>query len=269
MTLQVFLLLVPILTFGSALILYRFTGRRQFFKLDSIQFFYAFILAPVFFIWAKTLFFTLIRNELAIPLTQNEIFVLDTAFTTFLLYIFGFVVIHSLTKTFNLQTINDPLYDIFYHSEYFHLWITHLFMFGGLMTVLSVFAIANLFFPLNTGISQNTFYLISSSGILGGIIGFLGIWLSDPKQAKNFMRVMKLLFGLFFIVHSIFYFVLDPKFEASYGVYWWSSIAFATMVVISFFAHKSSKAQRIIEYISDMFKHKEWNFRLELFGKKE
>lgn len=269
MSLQIFLLLVPILTFGSALVLYRFTGRKQFFKLDSIQFFYAFILSPVFFIWAKTLFFTLIRNELAIALSQNEIFVLDTIFTTLLLYIFAFVVIHSLTKTFNLRTSDDPLYDIFYHSEYFHLWVTHLVMFGGLMTVLSVFAIANIFFPLNITVGTSVFRAIVATGVLGGTIGFLGIWLSDPQQARNFMRVMKLLFGVFFIIHVAFYFMFNPTFSSAYVLYWWSVFAYATMVSYSLFAYKSTRVQTFITKISNSFKHKEWEFRLQLFGEKK
>lgn len=269
MNLNIFLFLVPVLTITSALVLYRFTGKRQLFKLDFIQFFYAFILAPVFFIWAKTLLFTLIRSEIDLRLSQNEIFLIDTIFSTFLLYIFAFVVIHSLTKTFNLQTYSDPLYDIFHHSEYFHLWLTHLVMYGGLMTLITFFSIANIIFPIEIEMSKSAFYIICGSGVFVGIASFMAILLSDPKQARNFMRVMKLLFGLFFIVHMIIYFIANPSFKPEYALYWWSTFVFATMVAWALFARRSSKANNFLENISEKFKHGEWDFRVQLFQQKK
>lgn len=269
MSLSIFLFIVPLLSIFSALILYRFTGRKELFKLDSIQFFYAFILYPLFFVWAKTLFFTLIRNELIIPLSENEIFILDTVFTVFLLYIFAFVVIHSLTKTFNLQTYRDPLYDIFHHSEYFHLWVTHLAMYGGVMAVLTIFSLANMYFPVPLDIHKSIFYLICFLGVVCGVGGFVGVWLSDPKQAKSFMRVMKLIMSGFFIVHVISYFIFNVSFSAAQSMYWFSTFVFATMVLLSLFTYRSTKANTFIEKISNGFKHKEWDFRLDLFGEKK
>ncbi|MCA9370211.1 hypothetical protein KC686_03570, partial [Candidatus Woesebacteria bacterium] len=139
MKLTIFLFAIPILSSLSGLLLYRFIGKKQLFKLDSIQFLYAFVLAPLLFVWAKTFFYTLVSTQnLGIALSSNDVFILDTVFSTFLLFIYAFVVMHSLTKTFNVRMKDDPLYNIFHHSEYFHLWLTHLAMFGGVLSCIFI-----------------------------------------------------------------------------------------------------------------------------------
>ena len=249
--------------------MYRFIGRRQLLRLDFVQFFYMFVCAPLLFVWGKSFLFFLMRNEVDIRLSQTELFIVDTAFSLIALYIFAFVVIHSVTKTFNVRSSQDPLYDIFSHSEYFHLWLTHLVMYGGGMLLLTLIGLANVAFPLDTDMPNTWFYVTCVSGIFSGTIIFLGVWLSDPKQARNFMRIMKLLYGIFFIIHVMVYFTFNPYFSPNYLLFWWSLLVFATTVSHSLFAYKSVRAKSFIERFSDRFKHGEWDFRIQLFSNKK
>ena len=48
----------------SALALYRKNGRREILKFDVVQFWYAFVLVPVLFVWFKSFLFFTLRDEL-------------------------------------------------------------------------------------------------------------------------------------------------------------------------------------------------------------
>jgi hypothetical protein len=254
--------LIPILVLVSGMFVYRYNG------LDMVQFFYAFVLAPVLFIWAKSFIYYLLRTEIDIRLSQLEIFLIDTGFSLIFLYVFAFIVMHSLTKTFNLKSARDPLYDILHHSEYFHLWLTHIVMYVGGMILISIIAFANVFFPLTVQIATPFFYIICTTGFMSGMLAFIGTLLSDPKQSKaSFMRLMKLLYGFFFIGHVVVYFVFSPSFTSSYAPYWWSLFFFAGVVTLSFFRYRFAKARTFFDRISDWFKHRSWDLRVDLFDK--
>lgn len=259
------LLSIPFLAIAISIGLYRLNGKKEILRLDLVQFYYAFIISPVLFIWAKSLIYLLVRTELDIRLSQGEIFLIDTAFSTAFLYLFAFIVMHSLTKSFNLKVGRDPLHDLFHHSEYFHLWLTHLVMYIGGLGLLTAVGIFNAWVPFQLEMSRWVFYLLVASGIPSGILVFISVWLSDPKQDRaNFMRLMKLAFGVFFLAHTIVYFVQNPGFNADAGIYWWTSILFATTVVCSFFAYKSTKAKSLFENLSDWFKHHKWSTRVQV-----
>ena len=129
---QALLLLVPLLTGIFGMLIYRFQdGKKQLFKLDLVQFIYLFVMSPALFVWLKTFLFYLLRNELDLSLTINDVFVIDTVYSIGGFYLFGAISMHTLTKTFWLRRHHDPEFDIYHLSEYFHLWWTHLAMTTG------------------------------------------------------------------------------------------------------------------------------------------
>ena len=260
------LFFIPLFAIIMIVLLYRLNGSKEILRFDLVQFLYAFVIAPVMFVWGKSFFYLLLRTELDVKLSQSDLFFFDTLFSVFSMYVFAFVVIHSLTKSFKIKALRDPLHDIFHHSEYFHLWLSHIVTFFGGMTLLSFFAIANVFFPLEVNISRFLFHLLTTSGVLGGIFIFIAIWLSDPKQiGANFMRLMKLLFAFFFMIHVIVFFVFDPSYGAEYTLFWVSLIVFATLVTCSLFVYRSTRAKNIVEQVSDKLKHNLWGINIELF----
>lgn len=262
----IYLFLIPILVIISGILVYPHNGKREFLKLDLVQFFYAFVVAPLLFVWLKTFMYVLLQTELGNALSQAQVFVIDTAFSLLSLYIFAFVVIHSLTATFNRRLVRDPLYDIFAHSEFFHLWLSHIVMFAGLLAIITILAFVNIATPLEFAISKVWFYTLCISGILGGTSAFLMVWLSDPKQeGARFMRIMKLLFGLFFMMYSVVYFIFTPSFDASRGMFWWSFSAVATLAAWSLFTYRSVRAYTFFERISNRFKHLKWGSNIQLF----
>lgn len=265
----IILYVIPFLTVVSALLVYRLNGKKEFLKLDLVQFFYAFVLSPILFVWVKSFLYYLMQSEVEVQLTQNQMFFYDTVFSVFFLFIFGFVVIHSLTKSFNLKLHEDPLHDLFHHSEYFHLWLTHLMVFGGVLSFFTAMALFNIWVPFEAVLSKAQFYSLLVFGGATGLLAFLGIWMSDPKQqSANFMRLMKLLFGVLFIVHVLAYFFTYPDFSGKYGMYWWSFTAFTSLVVCSLFAYKSEKAQTLFEWISDKLRHHKNEINIQLFDSK-
>ncbi len=249
--------LIPVLTIISSMLMYRLNGKKQLLKLDLVQFVYAFVLAPALFIWIKSFLYYLLRVEVEVSLSALQIFMIDTAFSTVFLYIFAFVVIHSLTKSFHLQSSKDPLYDIFEHSEFFHLWLTHLIVYVGAMLLISIMAFFNVYYPLTIETSKPLFYFWTITGFMTGIVSFVMIWISDPKQnGANFARVMKLLFGVFFLLHVLLYFLLDPPFNVQHGLYWWSLSLFTALVVCSLFAYKSERAHNLFSRVAERLRHR-------------
>ncbi len=264
------LLLIPFLTIVSGMLMYRLNGKKEILRMDMVQFFYSFLLAPALFIWGKTFLYFILQSEVTTTLTKAQIFIFDTSFSVIFLYIFAFIVMHSLTKSFNLKSANDPLYDMFLHSEYFHLWLTHIVMYVGGMVFLTILATANLFFPLAINMPQVLLYGVCGLGIVGGVFAFLGIILSDPQQSQaNFMRLMKLAFGVFFLLHVSFFFLFDPAFRPELAIYWWTLFFFATIVGMSFFSYKSERAKSLFEQLTAWFKHHRWETRMELFASRK
>ncbi len=262
-----FLFLIPLLAIGTSIGIYQLNGKKEVLKLDLVQFFYAFVLAPILFVWTKSVLFFILNSEVTISLTDGEIFLFDTMYSTLFIYVFAFIVMHSLTKSINLKVGRDPFHDIFKHSEYFHLWISHVVAFLGIAVLVSILGLVNSIFPLELALSHYFVYGFSVSGFLSGLGIFLGIWLSDPKQERaDFMRLMKIMYGVFLILHIIFYFVFSPGFDTSHAIYWSSSSLFAAFVICSFFAYKSETAQTVFEKISNKLKHNSWDTRVQLFN---
>jgi hypothetical protein len=265
MTAIPFLFTVPLFAIGSAVMMYRFNGRRQMLKFDLIQFIYAFVLSPILFICLKTFMYVLLKTELGLSLSVTELFWIDTIFSVLCFYIFGFVVIHSLTTSFKLVLLKDPLADLFEYSEYFHLWLSHIVIYGGSGLILTVIGVANIFFPFAFQLNKVLFYSSMGLAVLGGVIGFVSIWLSDPKQAR-YMKIIKLLLGFYFLIHAVAYFIFDPALNMPYVLYWATFTMFIVMVIISLFAHRSHRATRFF----NTFKYKKgWGKNIKLFKDKQ
>lgn len=243
--------LIPILAIISATFLYRHNGKREFLKFDFVQFIYAFVITPIFFVWIKSFVFLLLRSELDVRLTIGEIFVIDTILSTIGLYVTSFIVIHSLTKSFRLKLTKEPLHDLFEHSEYFHLWLTHIVSLGGMMVLFGLLAVLNALYPIELYQSKSWFYWFCSFASLIGVFGYVGMELSDPQQG-NFKRLMKLIASFVFVVLTFIYFWLSPKFNATHLIYWLVMIGFATMILCLLVLPRSKRMTALIH----RFKHK-------------
>lgn len=246
-----------------SLLIYRYNGKKQIFYLDLVQFLYLAVFAPVMFVWVKSLLYLILRSEMPGRLTMNQLFVIDTAFSVVAFFIFSSVAIHSMTKTFWFKRREDPHFDLYHISEYFHLWWSHIVGFVGGMLILTILAMSNLLIPFIGDFWRWQFWAIVTSGVFFGLLGFYAIWNSDPLQG-NFMRIMKLAAGIFFLCHVVLYFIFNPNFSAIYGVYWFSAAAFFTFAACSASLERSPRARRI----RDWFTHVGWGENISLFNKK-
>lgn len=233
-----FFLIIPILVIFSAQSMYRHNGKRRLLQFDLVQFIYAFVIAPTMFLWAKSFLFVILQKELNNTLSLTELFIVDSIFSVIFLFIFAFVVIHSLTKTFNLNQETDPLYDVFQHSEFFHQEFSHLGIYVGGMLMLSLISIANVFFPFLVEPNRALMYSGLLLSVMGAVISFSSMLLFETDSVI-FFRIIKLLMGLVFLLHAAFYFLLDPDFNIAYSVYWFVFLFFFTMVGLGLFTEKT------------------------------
>lgn len=260
------LLLIPLITTLIGLFLYRYQDRRiEIFKLDLVQFVYLFVLTPTLYIWVKSFLFYILRNELEVNLSVTDLFVIDTAFSAFAFMIVVAISIHSLTKTFRLKRDFDPHFDIFHLSEYFHLWWTHIVMATGAFLIATFLSISNIIVPLTVEVvSKPQFYILLAIAVVFGGLLFLILWMTDAQQG-NFMRIMKLMLGFFLIIHVLIYFIADPVFNITMGVYWFVFVAFFTAVMCGSWFEKHEKTSKI----RDFFLHIGWGDNIDLFGKRK
>lgn len=233
----IFLLLIPILAAISGIILYPHTGKREFLKLDFVQFFYTFVLTPFLFVWLKSFIFLVLRQELGLRLTYGQLLLIDTIVSVIFLYIFGFVVVHALTKTFSLKITQDPLYDIFRHAEFFHLDLSHLVMYIGVMALATLLSLVNLIVPFQVELAQTFFYGLLFFGVMAAVAMFTITWLYESPE-PNYMRLMKAAFGVNFLIHIGIYLWRGVPFGAEYGAYWFFLVFFTSLVGLSLFAER-------------------------------
>lgn len=261
------LVLVPILALLAGVFMYRFNGRKEFLHLDAIQFFYTFVLAPIFFVWGKSVLHLIMTAELGAQITPGMLFVIDTAFSLLFMYVYAFVVMHSLTNTINQKVSVDPLYDIFQHLEYIHLWISHLGIFIGALSIVAVVGLLNAGFPLPFEVSKAGMYATIVASFWAGMIVYLGIIpLSDPMlKGKHFSRIMKLTFGILFLAHVLAYFLLDVRFTPDKLIFWMTSFAFAGLTGVAAVVRKSRRLQASVDVVADALKRKNWEFGFRAF----
>lgn len=240
-----FLILIPLATVSAAFLLYRQVGKRDFFKLDIVQFMYAFVFSPLAFIWMKSLLLAIVRNEVGFILSPNQVFIIDTTFSVIFLYIFAFIAIHSLTKTYEVKLQRDPLFNILAHSEQFHLWISHtvIYLLTGLIFLLLGFV--NLWLPVSLETSRFEFFSMVSVGVVLGFVLFSAIWLSN-FTAYKFLRLIKLVYGIYFSLLCVAYFVASPNFSGSYVLYWFVTSTFFGLLIASQVVKRSERSRKFI-----------------------
>lgn len=260
------LAIIPLAALLSAFFIYRRTGRRDFLKFDAVQFIYAFILAPLLFIWMKSFLYYLLHQEIAVHISATQAFIIDTFFSVVAMYVYSFVVIHSLTKSFELKRYVDPLYDIFSHSEALHLWISHTALYTGAMSLFAAVSLVNVFIPITSGGSKLFLYFALSFGLICGVFCYAGIWMSNFTKKDTFLNIMKLFIAVYFALHSVFYFLADPRFNAQYVVYWTIFMAYFAMAMCALVFERSERASGWFE----RFHHKEgWKKGNFLLSKSE
>ena len=243
---KILLGLLPVFILLISLFTRRFIGRRELLKMDFVQFLYAFVFTPLIFVWFKTFVFFNLRNELGINLTVTDMFVVDTILSMLFMFGFAFIVIHSLTKTFEIRKTKDPLYDIFLHSEYFHLWLSHLIIFTATMLFIVVLAFINLVLPVSIIISKLGLYLAVVVGVILGIIFYISIWMYAPQKRNKFNKLMQFEITLSSIVLFISYFLQRPKFVPGFAIYWSVFFLFITMSCLSQIIHRSLRVQKVV-----------------------
>lgn len=254
---------LPLMTIVGALGMYRLNGRRELFKFDLVQFVYAFVMSPLLFVWLKTVVFLLLRSDLDLRLSVNQLFMIDTVLSVIFMYLYAFVVIHSLTASFKLKLTKDPISDLFAISEYFHLWLSHIAMYLGLMLLTTGLALANLAYPLPIVMERHQWYLLLAGGLASGGISFAAIWLADPNQGQ-FLRLMKIALGLFAAILLGAYFIFEPPMRATYAVYWFFLTSYFSSVFFALLAHRSPRTRSWL----DRLKHKHgWGKNISLFQK--
>lgn len=226
--------LIPLFAIISGVLVYNQNGKKEILRFDFVQFFYAFILMPTVFIWFKSFLFFLLQNELFQKISPKELFFWDTAYSVFFLFIFAFTVIHSLTKSFELKRRKDPLYDLFEHSEYYHLWVSHTIIFTGAMILVTGISLGNIFIDSLFPLSQNFFYgLLLTAPVLSAFV-FKAFQISDFGDFR-FLKLMKFFVGIFFVVHGVFYSIYEPLFSPEKVMYWYMTVFFGSSALIGFF----------------------------------
>ncbi len=221
--LLVVLFLVPTFAILSSLYLYRHTGKREILRFDLVQFVYAFVLTPIVYVWLKSFLFVFLVQELNLHLSVTDLFIADTVFTVIFLFVFAFLVIHSLTKSFELKRHRDPFYDIFQHSEFFHLLTSHVVLYVGAVVLINIISTVNVFIPLEVVNNMFVFYAALVLGFIIGIIIYIGILLTDDEFDVKFPRFemfVELVYIAFFLFNIGIYFFLRPGFNLAHVMYW-------------------------------------------------
>jgi len=239
----IFLLLIPLLAIVSSLFLYRYTGKKELLRLDIVQFFYIFILAPFLYLWLKSFVNIVLQQEWGWQLSATQATLLDSILSVLFLYVFAFVVIHGLTKTFSLKIHKDPLYDVFAHAEYFHLDISHLVVNGSVLIFLTLLSMFNLLVPVTIDLPRSGLYQVLGFGIVASTLMFITTWMYN-SPAQLYMRIMKVGFGLGFLIHLLLYYLYPIEFSLQYGMYWFSGAFFTGLVALSLVAEKKDQAPK-------------------------
>lgn len=243
----IILFLVPTFAILSSLYLYQHTGKREILRFDLVQFVYAFILAPIVYVWFKSFLFVFLVSELNLHLSVTDLFIADTIFTIIFLYVFAFLVIHSLTKSFELKRLRDPFYDIFQHSEFFHLITSHVILYFGLVLLITIISTVNVFIPLEVANNMLVFSVAMALGFLVGVLIYTGLLLTDDEfdiRYPRFEMFVELLFIVFFIYNIGLYFYFRPSFDLEYIMYWFVFMVLGGFITGSLVLDRSEKIVR-------------------------
>lgn len=245
------LLLIPIFMILASMYLYRFSGRRELFHFDLVQFLYSFLIYPLGYVWMKNFLFVLLTQENGMQFSPGRWMVIDTIFTIFFLYFYAFGIIHSLTKTLSLQLNRDPLFDLFEQFKYFHEFLSHVGMYCGTFFVISVLSLANTLFPFAVTLHRNTFWGLVAFGWTTGIFLYIGLFFLTDKgvQYARYKKLIRLTYGASFVLHIIAYLILTPAFNLHYAAYWLTFCLLTSLVMCTFFLHPTDRVLRYLTLI--------------------
>lgn len=227
------LIIIPITILIIGAFIYRFNGKRELMKMDLVQFIYAFILTPTIIIWLKTFFYFNLIDPLNMYLDNEDRFLIDNILTTLLLFFYAFVVIHSLTKTFNIKKNTDPLFDIFEHSEYFHLWLSHIVTYSSALLIMLFLGIINMVFPLDTFGHTLTPTIGLLIGIILSLLFYVAMKNYKVKEQKKFDRVIKFQVYIYTIIILMSYIVVRPLYSTSHLLFWMSLMFYLSTSVLT------------------------------------
>ena len=244
-------ILFPFILLISGLSIFRFSGKKDLMKMDVVQFFYAFVLAPTIFIWLKTIVFINLRKTFGVFLDVEDAFVVDTILTIFALYINSFVVIHSLTKSFHLKKLKDPEFDLHSHSEYFHLWLSHFVIYSGGLLLMLFLAGLNVRYPIYTVESMRGLTMGILSGVVLGFIYIASLKNYVVPDQKKFDKVIKVQLIAYGALLLFAYFTGQLEMSPQYLMYWCSFMFFISAGIFSLFARKSFKQTKLKQTVTN------------------
>lgn len=201
--------------------------------MDLVQFIYAFVLTPTIFIWLKTVIFFNLGNDLGVVLDYEDRFVIDTFVTAIMLVIYAFTVIHSLTKTFEIKKKKDPLFDLFEHSEYFHLWLSHIVTYSGALILFLFLGIINIFFPMVFFVKSINLYAFVVVGIIFSMLFTFAVDIYKVEGKDKFARVIKLQTYLYTFFLLVIYLFERPKYLPQHSIFWFCAAFFVGCVLLS------------------------------------
>ncbi len=249
----VVLLTIPLLALVIGIYLSPHNGKKEILRFDFVQFAYAFILMPLLFFWGKSFLFFVVKENLRLGLSIPQWFFIDSLYSLLYLYLYSFVVIHSLTKSFEIKKSKDPLYDLFEHSEYFHMWLSHAVTYSGGIILLLFLASINIFYPLPISGSIFQFLVLLTLSVPVGFAIYMVMVMYQGTKGR-FMQLMKLMVGAATVVYVCEYFFLTPSFSIEYSVYWFSLFASVITSGCVAFAEYSQKASTTFEKIGKFLK---------------
>lgn len=245
------LFLIPLLMAVSIIYLYRFSGRKLFLHFDLVQFVYAFVIYPAGYVWLKNFLYFIFRDEVGVSMSVGQWMTVDAVFTVLFLYFYAFGIIHSLTKTFSLQMERDPLFDLFHQSEYFHEFLSHVGMYVGLLFLLTILGVINVFLPLEIVAAKTTFYFILLIALLGGMLAYIGAFYTTDKGIgySKYSKLLKLSIAGSFLLHVLLYFRYDPRFNISFAVFWFGFGIVTALVLTPLFINPTRRLWKILEIL--------------------
>ncbi len=248
-----FIVIIPALIFILSLSLYRHQGKRELLKLDLVHFLYAFVFSPLLFLWLKFVMYFSLQGDDKIPVLK-EAFIYDSILSLSMLYVFAFIVIHTLTVSFSLKKKQDPTHDIFNHSEYFHIWVSHSVIYPGILLMAALSSFFNLFNPFTFLNNKMHLLALMGAGGLVGLVSYASISYftisasvsHSIRSAARLSRFMRMVYILLVLSHLIAYFILTPSFSLNTGLYWFFTSTFAVLTFCSFFLNRSTRAKNMI-----------------------
>lgn len=216
--------------------IYRFSGKKEILQMDLVQFIYAFVIYPIGYIWLKNFIYILLRDEIGAKLTLGQWVTIDTGFTIVFMYFYAFGIIHALTKTFSLNLNRDPFYDMFDDSKYFHEFFSHVGMYVAVIVVVTILSLLNGIFPFSFENKKIVMDSLVGVAWFTGFLTYLGAFFFTDKgfQYSKYKRIMKLTFGLCFLVEVIFYYFFRTQFTLAHGGYWFVFIMLTSTIVSMF-----------------------------------